>query len=475
MGCAIVGGAFYPPGFAAFPEETYDSTFFFADYCSGHIRYINKETGEFKGVFAEGLQRPLALLFSEYTGSLYFLSRAGVGGGSPSDNTGTDQGALWRIFYTGSGAPFVSADPASVLVSAGESARFKIQALGSDSLQYQWQQNAIDIPDATSPELLWANASLADSGSTFRCIVINEEGVDTSAAALLEVTSNQRPNPVIVSPAAGTFFHAGDTIWLEGIAEDAEDGILSAPNLCWQIDLHHNDHTHPAYSQTCGIDQDYYVIPGVTETDTNIWFRIYLTATDSGGLSETGFVEIYPELTTIYLDGPAGIEVNIDGKIRSLPHAVQSLIGLQRILEIDYKHQIGDSIFVFKHWSNGSEERLLTFVTPEEEILLEAVFESIPVNPDADLVDFSGEIEALEVYPNPGSDVFEISALLIEDARVQLQVFNTAGQKMLDQERVLSVGKNMLRLDLSRQPPGIYFLSLFDGDQWKSCRLIKLP
>ncbi|MEZ4825361.1 MAG: PQQ-dependent sugar dehydrogenase [Bacteroidia bacterium] len=142
-GCAIVGAAIFHG--MAFPSRL-NGAFFYGDYCDGYINAINPETGTVIETFATGVNRPLAILFDENDGSMFYLSRAGIGGGSPNDNTSTASGELWRVRYTGSGAPFISRQPESVLVPVGESATFFVQAQGTSPFSYQWTRDNQPCP-----------------------------------------------------------------------------------------------------------------------------------------------------------------------------------------------------------------------------------------------------------------------------------------------------------------------------------------
>jgi glucose/arabinose dehydrogenase len=293
-GCAVVGSAFYsleqyPPG--SFPE-TYHGRYFFADYCGGYIRMIDPETEELiEEVFATGINRPLAIQIAS-DGSLYYLARAGIGGGSEEDNTSTDNGTLWRVTYTGSGEPFISVQPDNVLVPIGEDATFIVAASGNRPLSYQWERDHVVIPSATSSTYTIQNVQLEDDGTQFSCIVSNAVGNVTSETATLNVTVNTRPDePAInvILPGNATFYQAGFKLIANGKATDPQDGELDASAFLWKIDFHHDNHTHPALGWTGGLDTIEYTLPIVGETSDNVWLRIYLRVTDSEGLSNTSY------------------------------------------------------------------------------------------------------------------------------------------------------------------------------------------
>ena len=86
-------------------------------------------------------------------------------------------------------APFVTINPLSHNVVEGSTVTFTCGATGSTPLSYQWQKNGTNIAGATVSSYVLTTATMADSGKTFRCIVRNAQGADTSASAILTVVS----------------------------------------------------------------------------------------------------------------------------------------------------------------------------------------------------------------------------------------------------------------------------------------------
>ena len=70
-GCAIIGSSFYNPPNLQFPSE-FHGKYFFADYCAGYINVLNPDTGEVEQTFADGIDRPLAIVFTE-EGEMFFI------------------------------------------------------------------------------------------------------------------------------------------------------------------------------------------------------------------------------------------------------------------------------------------------------------------------------------------------------------------------------------------------------------------
>lgn len=79
--------------------------------------------------------------------------------------------------------------PEQNVVSAGNSATFRVYTTGSGDITYNWYKNNSLIDSLNSSVISIENVSLSDSGSTFYCIAQNSEGADTSENATLSVVS----------------------------------------------------------------------------------------------------------------------------------------------------------------------------------------------------------------------------------------------------------------------------------------------
>lgn len=364
-GCCIIGAAFYDPNITTFPPE-YHGKYFFADYCYGWMRVLNPETGEVESTFLTNLDQLVNIVVAP-NGDLYYLARAGIGGGSVQDNTSTNNGTLWRVSYSGSGAPFISVQPESITVPVGEDAVFSVLAQGRAPLNYQWQKDGADIPNANNPELIYPNAQLSDDGSVFTCLISNEIGEVDSRSVVLTVTPNTRPMPGMLLPAEGTTYAAGDTIFFAGQATDAEDGTLTEDQLTWHIDFHHDEHTHPALDFTTGITSGFFIVPQVGEIDDNVFYRVYLTAIDQGGLSRTIYRDVQPQKTDfIVKTDPPGLQMNIDGKTVTTPYTTTSVQGIRRTIVAPLTQFIDNQLYLFDSWANGATNDLYIFLAGEQ-------------------------------------------------------------------------------------------------------------
>ena len=380
-GCAVVGAAFYEPAApqpgSAFPTEL-AGKYLFGDYCTGEIRVLDPESGIPSAPIASGLDRVVALAVDS-TGALYYLAR-GTGDGSRADNTSTAEGSLWRIRYTGSGAPLVSRQPASALVPRGESARFEVRVSGRPPYRYQWLRDGVSMPGDTSRVLELPPVDLADDGAAFRCVVRNDQGVDTSARAVLSVTANQRPRVAIDRPGPDATYAAGDTLRLRGAAVDPEQGELPARALAWRIVFHHDDHTHPVVAFD-GTETAEYVVPTLGEVSSDVFYRVHLTAVDSGLLASTTHVDVAPELTDLtFVTDPPGLQLNADGLSRAAPFAVESVVGLERVVRAPPAQVLDGEVYAFTGWTapRAVDSSVLAYVAPPEPTAFTAAYRRLP-------------------------------------------------------------------------------------------------
>ena len=339
--CAITGGAFYSPPAPRFPAS-YVGHYFFADYCGGWIRKLDPANGNTIANFASGIAAPVDLKVAD-DGSLYYLAR-GSGGST---------GVVYRIQYN-SEAPTISTHPASQTVAPGSPVTFSVTAAGTPPLRYQWQRNSVDIDGATAQTYTIPSVSQTDNGAMFRVVVTNDFDNVLSNQAVLTVTANQPPTATITQPAAGALYSGGSVISYAGTAADSEDATFPGSAFTWRVDFHHDTHTHPFMLATTGATSGSFAIPTTGETAANVWYRIYLTITDSGGLTHTTFRDVLPRIARLTLaTSPAGLQLRLDGQPVATPLSFDSVVGIVRNLEAASPQTSGSTSYQFMSWSDG--------------------------------------------------------------------------------------------------------------------------
>ena len=333
--CAITGGAFYAPAAMQFPAE-YLNDYFFADFCAGWINKLDP-TDNSVVTFATGIASPVDLKVGD-DGALYYLARG--------------EGAVYRVSYNAT-APSITTHPTSQTVAPGASVTFSVRASGPPPLRYQWQRNGVNISGATAQDYTLV-AAATDNGARFRAVVSNDNGSVLSNEALLTVTANEPPVGTITAPPTGTLYSGNSVINYAGSATDPEDGTLPASAFTWRVDFHHDAHSHPFIPSTSGATSGSFTVPTTGHTETNVWYRIFLTVRDSGGLTHTSFRDVTPRVVNLTLaTNPAGLQVRLDGQPMATPLTFGSVVGIIRALDAPLTQTTGGTTYEFVSWSDG--------------------------------------------------------------------------------------------------------------------------
>jgi len=281
--CSITGGAFYNPANAQFPAE-YVGAFLFEDFCAGTIEVLDLTTKQVRP-FASGIGYPTNLAVAP-DGSIFYLSR--------NQDTKTHDpsvGTLSKISYSGTAAPRISRNPMSQTVVLGDPVTFEVTA--RDATSIQWQRDGVAIAGATSDKYTIERTTEADNGAKFVAVAENEFGTTSSLAAQLTVTTNRPPTAAIEGDAR-IEYAPGEMITLKGTATDAEDGALPASAFTWQVDYHHDTHTHPLLGATSGSDSLTFMVPQFEADEANTWVRVELFVKDRAGATQRAHRDVYP-------------------------------------------------------------------------------------------------------------------------------------------------------------------------------------
>jgi hypothetical protein len=361
---AITGGAFYRGN--QFPSEYYGN-FFFSDYA---VKYINRldNNDQKQDWRTTGVTNPVDLKVGS-DGALYYLTRIGT--------STTTTNSIRKISYVSSSQPpSIASHPLNATATVGGSATFTVSVAGSTPLSYQWQRNGADISGATNASYTISNVQSSDNGAQFRVVVTNAYGTATSNPATLTVTSNQAPVATINTPLSGTLYNAGDSISYSGTGTDNEDGSLPASAFTWSVEFYHSDHIHPFIQATSGATGGTFTIPTVGEVSDDVWYRIFLTVTDSQGLTHTTQRDVTPRKADITLNSNiAGIQLTLDAQPKTLPHTVTGVVGLERTLGAASPQTVGGQTYQFVSWSDSGAQNH-TISTPSVNTTYTANFQS---------------------------------------------------------------------------------------------------
>ncbi len=272
--------------------------------------------------------------------------------------------------------PVISQNPVSQSIALGQSVTFSVAATGA-GLTYQWRKNNVAITGATSPTYSYT-PTLADNGASFLCIVTNTAGSVSSQPATLGVTStaSQPPVPVITTPTVGLTWVASDTINFSGSATDPEEGSLPASAFSWVVIFHHDTHTHPFVPPIEGVKSGSFSAPNNGHTESNIWYEIRLTVTDSTGNAVSVSRDVYPRTVKLNLEtNIPGMSLKLDSQPQTMPSSVNSVINVIRTLEAPQTQVLNGSTYDFIGWSDGQPWNSRTIWTPWSDTTFRAMYQ----------------------------------------------------------------------------------------------------
>jgi hypothetical protein len=240
----------------------------------------------------------------------------------------------------------------------------------------------VNIPRARSSSYTIKAVTAADNGALFRCIVTNASGNAISNAATLTVTgSNSPPVGNITQPVQGALYSGGSTITYAGTGTDPEDGALPASAFTWQVDFHHDTHVHPFIPATSGATGGSFDVPTKGETSANVWYRIYLSVTDSGGLQTTTFRDVLPRTVSVTLSTrPAGLQLTLDGQPFKSPMTFIGVVGMVRSIGAPSPQTSSGVTYSFALWSDGGAATH-EITTPSSARSYTAVYKVTPASP----------------------------------------------------------------------------------------------
>ena len=271
-GSAVVAGAVYTG--TSFPAQ-YQGKYFFGDYVSGALRYINSDGSGALQSF-EPAAGTLASIHMGLDGCLYYID--------------IFPGELHKICY--GTVTSVTAQAAADITSGSTPLDVQFSSAGSTgtNLAYHWDFGDGAISSEANPQHTFTTQGVY----TVHLRVTGSEGEATTTLSIWSGYS--APHATITSPTLGTTYLIGDTIFYSGTATDAQDGALPASAFKWNIVFHHNTHIH-APDDIIGVSSGTLAITPHEENGADTWYEIILTVTNSAGISTSVRREVHPRVT----------------------------------------------------------------------------------------------------------------------------------------------------------------------------------
>ncbi len=336
---AAVGGVF--TGVNGYSPE-YHNTYFYGDYPRNEISVLkvnasNQIVAGSQSVFTSAADGPVSLEISPINGDVYYVA--------------INTGEIRRIRYIGDNRPPVAVAAANP--NAGLSPlTVNLSSAGSNdpdvgqTITYFW-----DFGDGTTSTLANPSKQYTTNGNKTITLTVTDPFFLTDSAQVVVQVGNTPPVATISSPGNETFYDIGQTIIFSGSATDTQQGTIPTANLAWSIVLQHcsdgtylSCHDHPHFSTTGSGGQF-----DITDHGDYVFYEIYLTATDAGGLTHTVKHNIRANTVTLsFASNPAGIQIAVGGTTQTAPFT--------RVVPKNSAH----TIFAVSPQSPGGTQRFYT-------------------------------------------------------------------------------------------------------------------
>ena len=344
---SVTGLAFYKTG--PYPDA-YDGALFFADSSRSCIWAMKKGTNGLpdpakRSTFVAGASAPVDLQIGP-NGDLFYVDLTG--------------GTIRRIQYSVANQPPIAHATANP-TNGPAPLKVNFDATGSSDpegvpLSYAWDldgDGAYDDSSAVRPSYTYTAAKVYQVGLK---VTDGEGASDTLDKRLAISAGNTPPTATIDSPLSTATWKVGDAIDFSGSATDQQDGTLAASKLSWSLIMHHcpsNCHEH-LVQDFAGVGNGSFVAP---DHEYPSYLELRLTATDSGGLSDTESVRLDPKTVELsFRTGPAGLQLVVGSAQASTPFSRTVIVGSKNSVSAPSPQTQAGTTYGFVSWSDGGAQ-----------------------------------------------------------------------------------------------------------------------
>jgi glucose/arabinose dehydrogenase/PKD repeat protein len=357
-GGAIIAGPVYTG--SAYPAS-YSGTVFFGDYVHGFVRRLALDgQGQVTGV-ADFMRSGWLGVDLEQApdGSIVWVDPGNFGNG---------EGAIRKWIYTAPGSnqpPTAIASATPLLGPPPLTVQFKGDGSSDpegDSLVYDW-----NFGDSTSHSNTANPSHTYSSIGTYTAVLRVDDGHSHSSSASLtiRVAANTPPTATITAPVDNSTYRDGQVVPLSASGADFEDGTLPSSAFSWHVILHHGTgaaaHIHDLGTFAGSATR----FTTKTDHDADSYYEIFLTVTDSGGLTASRSVTIRPQTIKLTIaSNPTGAPVSFAGTAYTAPVTVTTAVGFQTTVSAPATFVSGGHTYTFKMWSDhGAQVHTITVPT----------------------------------------------------------------------------------------------------------------
>jgi hypothetical protein len=181
---------------------------------------------------------------------------------------------------------------------------------------------------------------------------------DTLDEPLTITAGNTPPTATIDTPVPGTTWKASEGISFSGKGNDGEDGALPASALSWKWIVHHcptadTCHEH-VWEEFPGVASGTFTAP---DHEYPSYLELRLTATDSGGLTDTKSVRLDPKTVELnFRSDPAGLKLMVGGSESTTPFSRTAIVGSKNLVSAPSPQALAGTTYNFASWSDGGAQ-----------------------------------------------------------------------------------------------------------------------
>ena len=343
---SISGLAFTPPG-STLPAE-FDGALFFSDFSRGCIWVMERNGGPLPSTarirtFRAGASGPVDVQFGPGN-DLYYPDYYG--------------GLIKRIHYTAGNQP-----PRPVAGATPSSGELPLQVSFSgaqstdpdpgDTFSYAWDLDGDGAYDDAFTET--AEFTYQTAGTYLVGLEVTDNHGASATDSVAIRAGNTPPTATILTPSTGFSWKVGDPIAFSGSATDAQDGTLAETRLSWTVLMQHcpsNCHEHTVETFP-GVDDGSF---GGPDHEYPSYVELRLTATDSGGLTDTRTIRLDPKTVVLSLrSNPSGLALSLNGSNPNptTPFNRTVIQGSVNGLAAPTPQTLGAFTYDFASWSDG--------------------------------------------------------------------------------------------------------------------------
>lgn len=203
---------------------------------------------------------------------------------------------------------------------------------------------------------------------------LSDVRLNSTAVTLAQMLT---PLPDIIAPVDLSLFAGGSPINFAGTATDYTGTPLPTNAFSWSGQFYSNGVAYAAFGPFTGITNGAYIVPPNAATITNIFYRIYLTVTDTNGYQQSISSDVLPQTSQLTLATvPPGLPLSLDAQPLTTPASLTAVVGMSRQLGAPSPQSDSGTNLTFVLWSDAGAATHNIFVPPTN-----AVFTASYVQP----------------------------------------------------------------------------------------------